>query len=129
MTTLPVTLVVPPRDRFSAARRSLESIYRNTEGPFELVYVDGNSPPHVSRYLQREAQRRHFTLIRKDQFLSPNQARNIGLKNVRTKYVVFVDNDVEVEPGWLTHLLGCAEETGAWAVAPLIFQGTLEEQV
>jgi GT2 family glycosyltransferase len=129
MTSPAVTIVVPPRDRFSCVRRSLESIYQHTTHPFELVYVDGNSPPHVSKYLEREAKKRHFNLIRSDRFLSPNQARNVGLKEVRTKYVAFVDNDVEVTPGWLTHLVGCAEETGAWAVAPLVFEGPLDQQV
>ena len=124
-----VTIVVPPRDRFSRARLSLESVYKNTTYPFELVYVDGNSPPHVSKYLEQEAKRRHFSLIRKDRFLSPNEARNLGLSDVKTKYVAFVDNDVEVAPGWLTNLVGCAEETGAWAVAPVVFEGPLDKQV
>jgi GT2 family glycosyltransferase len=124
-----VTIVVPPRDRFNRTRPSLESIYRNTDYPFDLVYVDGNSPPHVKRYLEGEVRTRGFRLIRTDRYLSPNQARNIGLKEVRTKYVVFVDNDVEVAPRWLTFLVECAEQTGAWAVAPLIFEGPFNDQV
>ena len=124
-----VTIVVVPRDRFSVARRSLESIYSNTTGPFELVYVDGNSPSHVKGYLEREAKHRGFRLIRTDEFLSPNRARNLGLRDVRTKYVVFVDNDIEVAPGWLTQLVACAEETGAWAVGPVIFEGPLKDEV
>lgn len=124
-----VTIVVPPRDRFSRSRHSLESIYRNTDHPFDLVYVDGNSPSYLRSYLEAEAQRRGFRLIRTDRYLTPNQARNIGLKEVETPYVAFVDNDVELTPGWLTHLVACAEETGAWAVAPLIFEGPLEKEV
>ena len=129
MRAVDVTLVVPPRDRFSRTRRSLESIYRNTDSPFELVYVDGNSPPLVKAYLERESRTRGFRLIRTDHYLSPNQARNLGLREVQTKYVVFIDNDVEVAPGWLAHLLQCAEETGAAAVAPLIFEGSLAGQL
>ena len=124
-----VTIVVVPRDRFSVAKRSLESIYRGTTGPFELVYVDGNSPSRVRRYLEREAIHRGFRLIRSDEFLSPNRARNLGLREVRTEYVAFVDNDVEVAPGWLGQLMTCAEETGAWAVGPLIFQGSLQDEI
>jgi GT2 family glycosyltransferase len=36
-----------------------------------------------------------------------------------TKYIVFIDNDVEVAPGWLTELLQCAEDTNASIVGPL----------
>ena len=56
-----------------------------------------------------------------------NQARNIALERVSTKYVVFVENDVIVEPGWLEALLHCAEETSADIVAPLMLYGEVEE--
>jgi len=41
---------------------------------------------------------------------------------VQTPYVVFVDNDVKVGKYWLDPLVRCAEETGAWLVAPLFLQ-------
>jgi GT2 family glycosyltransferase len=126
-----VTLVVVPRERFSHARRSLESVYRHTRRPFSLVYVDGNSPPRVQRYLRQASLDRGFSLVRRDRFLSPNEARNLGLEHVdpASKYVVFLDNDVEVEPGWLDALVACAEETGAWAVAPVYFEGRPADRV
>ena len=39
-----VTVVVSPRERFNYTEQSLNSIYKNTEIPFELIYIDGNSP-------------------------------------------------------------------------------------
>ena len=39
------TIVIVPRERFSLTRRNLESIYDCADAPFELVYVDGGSPP------------------------------------------------------------------------------------
>src|SRR5262249_24309080 len=45
-----VTIVVVPRERFSFARASLEALYRHTDPPFHLVYVDGGSPRRVRRY-------------------------------------------------------------------------------
>lgn len=45
MATPSVTIVVVPREQFSKAEASLESIYATTPPPFDLVYVDGNSPP------------------------------------------------------------------------------------
>lgn len=117
-----VTIVVSPRERFSYTRESLESIYEHTKIKFNLVYVDGNSPAKVRRYLEAQAQARGFQLIRTKDYLYPNQARNLGLAQVKTKYVVFIDNDVIVSPGWLSALVECAEQTQATVVGPLMCQ-------
>lgn len=122
MTNSIVTLVVVPRERFSCAKDSLESIYNHTQMSFELVYVDGNSPAHLRSYLQAKAAEKQFQLIHTDYYLYPNQARNLGATAVKTPYLVFVDNDVIVSPGWLTALVQCAEATGAAVVGPLMCQ-------
>jgi GT2 family glycosyltransferase len=122
MTQPLVTLVVVPRERFSYAQTSLESIYAHTQLPFNLVYVDGNSPRKLHRYLAEQALEKGFKLIRTEHYLYPNQARNLGLQAVDTKYLVFVDNDVVVSPGWLEALVTCAEETDAAVVGPLMCQ-------
>ncbi|NJM73341.1 MAG: glycosyltransferase [Scytonema sp. RU_4_4] len=120
MTEPIVTIVVVPRERFSCTQESLESIYEHTDFPFKLIYVDGNSPAKVRRYLEAKAQEKNFEIIRTNYYLCPNHARNIGLSQVETKYLVFVDNDVVVSPGWLKALVKCAEETGATVVGPLM---------
>ncbi|HSM84196.1 MAG TPA: glycosyltransferase [Nodosilinea sp.] len=117
-----VTLVVVPRERFSCTQASLESLYEHTQMPFNLVYVDGNSPVAVQRYLAEQAEQKQFQLIRTDYYLHPNQARNLGAAAVTTPYLVFVDNDVIVTPGWLQALVDCAEATGAAVVGPLMCQ-------
>lgn len=119
MTAQLVTIAVVPRERFSFTQRSLESVYNAPGPPFNLIYVDGGSPPPVRDYLQRQAAKRAFRLIRTEQFLTPNEARNLAAAHVRTKYVVFIDNDLLVSPLWLQTLVNCAEETGAWVVGPV----------
>jgi GT2 family glycosyltransferase len=128
MTDPQVTIVVVPRERFSYTSRSLESIYEHTDIPFSLVYVDGGSPARIRRYLAEKARQNNFKLIRNERYLSPNQARNLGLQQVESKYVVFVDNDVLVNSGWLKALVDCAEETGAWVVSPLTLVGDARSQ-
>ena len=114
-----VTIIVTPQERFSYTQKSLESIYQYTRVPFDLVYIDAGSPKHIRNYLVQAAEQQGFTLLRTEQFLSPNQARNIGLAQAKTDYVVFIDNDVHVSPGWLKNLLHCAKETNAAAISPL----------
>ncbi len=114
-----VTIVVSPRERFSFTRESLESIYDYTKIPFELIYVDGNSPRKIKQYLQEKSHEKGFKLIRTEYYLSPNQARNLAIPHVDTEYLLFVDNDVLVSPNWLKSLLECAAETQATVVCPL----------
>jgi GT2 family glycosyltransferase len=118
-----VTVVVVPRERFSRALESLERLYEVTDTPFDLVYVDGRSPRKVRDHLRAASEEHGFTLLREERYLAPNRARNLALPHVHTPYVVFMDNDLLVTPGWLDALVDCAEETGAWAVGPLYFEG------
>jgi len=118
----PVTLVVSPRERFSGTEEALECLYRNTTTPFELVYVDGHPPRRIRRYLERQAREKGFRLIQLPHFMPDPDLRNIGLREVKTPYVVFLENDVLVRPGWLEALLACAEDTKASVVGPLYLE-------
>ncbi|MDB5971337.1 MAG: glycosyl transferase family 2 [Hydrocarboniphaga sp.] len=118
-----LSLIVIPRERFSMARESLESLYANSPPGFRLIYVDGNAPREVRDYLRGAQIARGFELIRSEHYLSNNRARNLGLARVQTSFVVLVDNDLIFAPGWLQALMRCADETAADVVAPLICEG------
>lgn len=123
------TIVVTPRERFSVAQRSLDSIIANTATSYRLVCVAGGAPPEVQQYLTETCAAHGFDLILRPQFLGPNAARNIGLAKANTKYVVFLENDVIVEPDWMDRLLDCAETEGADIVSPLCLQGEIIENI
>lgn len=118
-----VTVAIVPRERFSFTRTSLESVRADTRYPHKLIYVDGGSPATIRDYLAAQAREHGFRLIRRDCFLTPNEARNLAIAELDTEYIVFVDNDVTVDPGWLERLVACADETGAWIVGPLYMIG------
>lgn len=117
--TRQATIVVVPRERWSFARRSLASIHAHTEPGYDLVYVDGGSPTSVRRGIADDVSRLGFRLVRTDELVSPNRARNLGAQGVASEYIAFIDNDVVVESGWLRRMIECADETRAWIVAPL----------
>ena len=117
------TVVAVPRERFESAVESLESLFANTAEPVSLVYVDAGAPRAVADRIAELARQRDFTLIRSEAYLTPNQARNLALAHVKTRYAAFVDNDVFFSPGWLAALERCAEETAADVVAPVICIG------
>ena len=122
----PPSIVITQREGFSRSRESLLSVLANTPQPYELIYIDGGSPPEVRDQLRRLSEERGFRLIRYERFLSPNEAREAALPHVSGEYTAFLDNDVLVGEGWLEGLLACAEETGAGVVAPGHQAGTME---
>jgi len=118
-----VTVVVVPRERFSKTRECIESIIEHTQIPYKMIVVDGGSYDSVRTWLESASKQHDFELIRLDYYVSPNHARNIGMRAVDTKYVTFVDNDVIVTPNWLKTMVECADETDADVVTPLTCQG------
>lgn len=128
-----VTIIVTPRERFSGTETTLDSLYRDTDYPFDLVCVDICSPAPVRTVIQSKAQQYGFTVLNCDRYLSPNQARNVGLQHVlqqgTSQYIVFVENDVIVKRGWLQQLIACAEDTHAAVVGPLTCIGNPLHQV
>jgi GT2 family glycosyltransferase len=122
-----LTVIVVVRERFSAARRSLESLLESSVEPFDLIYVDSGSPRRFRARLRRAAAARRLELIEAAHGLASNQARNLGLMRAQTPYVVFLDNDVVVGPGAIEALVRCADETKAWLVGPLYLQGSPAE--
>jgi GT2 family glycosyltransferase len=124
-----ITIVIVPWQHFSQTKPSLESVYAFTAPPFELIYIDGNSPPKIRRYLQEQARARQFTLIRSDHYLTTAEAHNLALPHIKTEYVAFIENWVLVTPGWLDALVRCARETQAWVVEPLYCTGELRRPI
>jgi glycosyltransferase involved in cell wall biosynthesis len=132
VTGLPtVTVLVSAREGHFLAERSFLSVLEDDQVPFELIYVDIMSPPHVAAAITAHAATRKFKIVRHDEWIAPTLARKQALAEVRTKYVAFVDNDVLVDRGCLEKLVACAEETGAAMVCPLYLQagGGLEPTI
>ena len=117
------TIVMTARERHALTERSIASILANTRPPFRLIYADGQTPPDLWRRLVTRASRGEFEIFDASPALWPTHARRELLDAIDTDYVVFLDNDVLVEPGWLDALVACADETGAGAVGPLYLIG------
>lgn len=80
----------------------LNSIFAANYLNFEVIFVD-NYSTDGSLELVREKFFSYATLkiIRNKQSLGPAKGRNIGIANSNGKYIVFLDNDTEVDKNWL----------------------------
>jgi|GEM_PF-511957 len=118
-----ITIVMTIRERYSLTIQALKSILSNTPPIFRLIFVDYQSPIWIREQLETLAHQYGIELVHTEDSLWPNQARIKILNRISSEYTVFIDNDVQVEPGWLERLVACADETGAGIVGPLYLWG------
>lgn len=115
-----VTVVVVPRESFNMFPEVIRRIYEVTPPIFKMLVMEGHAPKRIRRELRRmEAHYPDCRVVWSDRWLYPHEAVNQAIPMVDTEYVVFIDNDVEVEKGWLEALTSCAEEEKTGCVHPI----------
>ena len=112
-----------PRERFTPLVPSLRSLFATIAEDVPVVVVDGGVPSRVCEELEALRRVRPFEWSHADYYLTPHEARNIGFKKVNTECVVFTDNDIAYESGWLEALEINVTKHKADVVAPLICIG------
>ncbi|HEY8083991.1 MAG TPA: glycosyltransferase [Methylophilaceae bacterium] len=121
-----VTIVMNARERHALTEVTLAAIVRHTPQPYRLIYTDGQTPDWLWEKLESRAEEWKLELVRHDRPIWPQALRNLVLDSIDTEYMVLIENDVMVSPGWLEPLIACADETNAGLVGPLYLWGDSE---
>ncbi|WP_045696275.1 glycosyltransferase [Hyphomonas sp. BRH_c22] len=124
-----VTVVVNPRECFSRLPLSLASLLRTIPESVPVIVNDGGAPEEVRSQIRALKANREFVYIEPEHFILPPVARNMALEMVETEYVVYVDNDLKYDDGWLEAMVRTAEENEAGAVCPVTLLGPLPKRM
>lgn len=104
-------IIVPVYNGLSHVIDCLESILEATEEvPYQLYIVDDHSDPTTEQYLcdlSRQHPQVHYHS--NEQNLGFVRSCNVGMQLGAAPYVVLVNSDVIVTPGWLSRMVRCAE--------------------
>jgi GT2 family glycosyltransferase len=102
------TIVIPTRARLPYLEVALRSIAASAAGSdVEVLVIDDDGASEPARAL---AERFGAEYVPHPRPLGLNVARNTGVERARGELIVFVDDDVEVAPGWLRALLHAATQ-------------------
>ena len=105
-----VSIIIPTKDQARLVRRCVESIEKKTGYKnYELVIIDNNSSDREAlRYLEFLA--RKYKVLKYPDAFNYSTINNFGVRNCEGKYLLFLNNDVEVkEADWLTAMLEQAQ--------------------
>ena len=123
----PVGVLIPTLDRYPYLEVVLDQLQHQTVPPRHVVVVDQTEPGRRRRDWHRAYPDLSLTVIEQDR---PGQstARNAGLRRLDTERVLFLDDDVEIEPDLIARhsavldlygadvSCGVTEEVGAGAL-------------
>lgn len=98
-----VSVIVPVHGKWPFTRQCLVSIEAHRPSvPFEVIVVDDASPDGTAEYVAASPGVR---LVRTEGNRGFVGACNLGAASARGGYLVFLNNDTEVQPGWLDVLV------------------------
>jgi GT2 family glycosyltransferase/MoaA/NifB/PqqE/SkfB family radical SAM enzyme len=102
------SIVIPMKNQWGYTKLCLDSIVRYTDIPFELIVVDNGSETSAMDRLKKwrgNNPKVGLKYVRSEKNLGFAKGCNEGIKLTRGDFVVILNNDTLVTPGWLAGLL------------------------
>lgn len=128
-----VSIVIPVFNHLDQTQRCLHAIAQAEADvdaarfPFEIIVVDDGSSDDTAAWIERCSNVRLHRMPSNSGFV---EACNTGAILAKGQFLLFLNNDTEVRPGWLSAMMGTFDEVpdcglvGAKLVYP---NGTLQE--
>ncbi len=113
-----VTVAMAVRDAPDWTRRTLEALLSHTQPCYELVVVDDASAEPDTLALLKALQ--GARVIRNRTNMGFVRSSNQAVKGAHGEYILFLNSDAVVQPGWLPPLLDRLQRPGVGAVAPML---------
>ena len=101
-----VSMVILCFNQLSFTQETVQSIRRHTPEPHEIIFVDNGSSDGTLSWLQElERDNGHYRLIANSENRGFAAGCNQGIRAAGGEFILLVNNDVVVTPGWLSGML------------------------
>ena len=109
-----VSIIVLCWNQLEYTKQCVSSVLKYTDCPYELILIDNGSTDDTAKYLWQHGDR----VISNSRNHGVARGWNQGIWEAKGDYVVVLNNDTIVTPGWLKSMVETSEATGAGIVGP-----------
>ena len=112
------TIIIPHYNGKDILYRCLSSIKKSTKHNPEIIIVDNASTDNSISYIERKFS--DVTIIKSDKNLGYAGGCNLGAEKAKNNYIIFLNNDTVVDPGWDEILIKNLKDKTISSVQPKI---------
>lgn len=119
-----VSIIIPNKDHYEDLKRCIDSIAQvSTYANYEIIVMENNSEnPTIFSYYKSLENEDRITVYRWDESFNYSAINNEGARIARGKYMLFLNNDIEViTPNWIQEMLMFAQRKDVAAVGAKLY--------
>lgn len=106
-----VSIIILTFNQLAFTKQCIESICKHTPEAHEIIFIDNASSDGTGEWLREAvAQDSRYRLVENRRNLGFAAGNNLGISLAQGRYILLLNNDVVVTPGWLQSLIAVAEQ-------------------
>ncbi len=113
-----VSIIILQYNGIDLLDRCLKSLAKTKYSNYEIIVVDNKSIDNSVDFVKKNYPK--VKLIENNKNYGFAEGNNIGIKHAKGDYIVFLNNDIEVNPEWLEELIKGIREDNVVACQPKV---------
>ncbi|MBX3043622.1 MAG: glycosyltransferase [Candidatus Kapabacteria bacterium] len=106
------SIIILARNQYEYTKECIDSIYKFTNSPFELVLVDNGSNDNIPHYFaELEHSQNNVKVISNPENVGFPKGVNQALRQCEGRYILIGNNDTVVTPNWLEDMIEAIEKS------------------
>lgn len=115
-----VTVIILHYNEFTLTKNCIRSVSKSRYDHFDILVVDNGSTNDSSEKLKKYCINKRIAYVYAKKNLFYAGGFNLGANHAKGEYVIFLNNDTEVDPYWISELTRCADGNKKICIQPQI---------